>query len=458
MRCLVLLLVLLAACGPRTAGGVAVPAPVTTDMQPAVQRFLESERESVFTASGSAGAWGRYGMALHAHELLDDALVCYRAAAGLAPTNGRWPYLEGVVLERSGAPAAEVLARYDAAAKVDARYPPLHFRRGEILAQEGRLQEACEAFGRAIELDPRLAAAHRGRGQAFLGLDRVTDALADLEEAERLSPGDPAVAAALSQAFGRLGDRERAAQAAERSRAATGQIVLPDPHLFAVEGLSRSAEACLERGLAALAAGKPEQARENLAITVEARPDDGRAREALGRALMALGEPQAAYDELARATQILGTGVDRHRLMARCQLALGKANFAGLLLERALELDPADAALLGERALCYAQDEQFEQADATFAEARRLGELPPELLITWGDVARTFERFDEAREHYLEADRQKPGNADVLYGLGLAEEGMGLIGSAKERYRAVLMRQSSHPAGERLAALEDAGK
>jgi tetratricopeptide (TPR) repeat protein len=398
-----LLLALVVACKPGLAGGVSVPAPVTEDLHPAVRRFLEAERENVFSAPDRAAVWGRYGMALHAHGLLDDALPCYRQAAVLAPISARWPYLEGLVLERLGAPASEVLERLDASARLDARYPLVHLRRGALLAREGRRQEALEAFDAAVALDGSLAA--------------VTEAVAQ-------GAGNP--------------------------------VTVPDPLLTLVEDLSHTPEKCLERGLAAVAGGRAGEAREDLEIAVAEFPDDGRAHEGLGFALLSLGEHAAALEELMRATHILGTGVERHRAMARCHIALGKPEFAGLLLERAIELDPQDASLLGERARCHATEGNLEKAYHSFAAAGELGELPPDLLMAWGTVAWELEHLEEAREHYLKAEELVPGNLEVLYGLGLIEEELGLLDSASERYRAVLMRQTDHPAGQRLAAIEDA--
>ena len=65
--------------------------------------------------------------------------------------------------------------------------------RGKQAAGAGQHQQAAAAYGEALELDPGYAAAHFGRGQAWLRLGRRAAAVKDLEHAVELdmNPGRP---------------------------------------------------------------------------------------------------------------------------------------------------------------------------------------------------------------------------------------------------------------------------
>src|SRR6185437_2265581 len=71
------------------------------------------------------------------------------------------------------------------------------FARGEDFYQQGQqalekkeYDQAIACFTKAIQTNPRHAASHRGRGDAFLQKDQYDKALADLNEAIKLDPKD----------------------------------------------------------------------------------------------------------------------------------------------------------------------------------------------------------------------------------------------------------------------------
>ena len=62
-----------------------IPDPNTTVMQSRVAQRIGEARKQVIASPYSADAWGRFGEVCHTHVLLDEAAVCYRRAAELAP-------------------------------------------------------------------------------------------------------------------------------------------------------------------------------------------------------------------------------------------------------------------------------------------------------------------------------------------------------------------------------------
>jgi tetratricopeptide (TPR) repeat protein len=81
------------------------------------------------------------------------------------------------------------------AAEIDSRDVGLHVLRGAYLRARGRDDDAIAAFQRAVELLPTYALARAELGRSKIEVGLADEAVADIEEAIRLSPNDPYVGA-----------------------------------------------------------------------------------------------------------------------------------------------------------------------------------------------------------------------------------------------------------------------
>ena len=98
-------------CG-RRAAAPELPAVATERFAPAVREAIGKALEAAQSGPGDAGATGRLGMVLHAHQQYGPAAACYRRAEWMAPREPRWPYYLGVVeVEQGNASAAEAALR-----------------------------------------------------------------------------------------------------------------------------------------------------------------------------------------------------------------------------------------------------------------------------------------------------------------------------------------------------------
>ncbi len=181
---------------------------------------------------------GRYPDALAAaHEALaanprSYALHLRLGAADLA--GGRYADAEAVFRELviGGDPLAtsyvglaQVLLRTDRASEAVTELTAARERLGPnflvsyfeglALNRLNRRTEAVMAFREAIRLNPQSAEAHLGLGKTELALGQVTDAIAQLEEALHLSPGDLPTRRLLTQARFRLAKTNGAAASTE---------------------------------------------------------------------------------------------------------------------------------------------------------------------------------------------------------------------------------------------------
>jgi protein O-GlcNAc transferase len=86
---------------------------------------------------------------------------------------------------------SDALAVLDSVLAVAPHHAELWNNRGAILAALNRLDDACESFGRAVELKPDFVGAMGNRANALLGLGRYADAARDYERALTILPDMP---------------------------------------------------------------------------------------------------------------------------------------------------------------------------------------------------------------------------------------------------------------------------
>ena len=81
----------------------------------------------------------------------------------------------------------------------------------------GKRTEASNAFREAVRLNPMSSEAHLGLGKTELASGKVQEAIAELQEALSLAPGNVQARRLLSQAYRRVGDTKRAEEFATTS-------------------------------------------------------------------------------------------------------------------------------------------------------------------------------------------------------------------------------------------------
>src|SRR5271156_5720541 len=98
-------------------------------------------------------------------------------------------FREALTLHQQGRlPAAEQAYREILAVQPH-HFDALHLL-GVIFAQTGRQEAGAELIGRAIDLDPNIAAAHANRAKALNDIGRNEEAIAHCERAIAIDPRD----------------------------------------------------------------------------------------------------------------------------------------------------------------------------------------------------------------------------------------------------------------------------
>jgi len=116
--------------------------------------------------------------------------------------------------QKPDAAKAERLKKADAA-----------FRAGYAARQNGNLELSREKFAEVVKLAPQIAEGHEALGAVLLEMNRAPEAVAELEAAERLKPGDAGNEANLALGYAAAGEAAKAIphfEAAVRGRELAG--------------------------------------------------------------------------------------------------------------------------------------------------------------------------------------------------------------------------------------------
>jgi len=346
---------------------------------------------------------------------------------------------------------------------------PLDKARLAMLQLQAGNAEQALALANDLKNDPDGATAgHTLAGLAQIRLDRTEAAIAELEQALALSPGNRVAALALATQHQRAGDVERAESvlrnaldAAEDDSALLGRLV----QMLAQQARGGEAEALLRgmveerpddataRTLLArllLVSGRADDAVAVAEEAAELGPANPAVLETLGRARQETGQLEAAIGAFERLTELQPESSDAHFLLARSQLDDNRSEAGLESLERSVELSPNN----GQRRLLLARELAANDADRAQDVLAPLLDVgiedlrdAPEAIKTLavnahilaGQLATAQGRGDAAVRHIEKAFQLRETNR-VLLGLAEALSRAGRAEEAEEHVRAWLER------------------
>lgn len=110
--------------------------------------LIDAQQRVVRNPTGAS--WGALGELCMAHELLPQAMWCFKKASDDNPDKPRWIYLQGVIAEEVD--IAQAVEAYQHVAKLDSSSPSLYLRLGKVQARSGSFAEAENAYQTASKL------------------------------------------------------------------------------------------------------------------------------------------------------------------------------------------------------------------------------------------------------------------------------------------------------------------
>ena len=437
---------------------------------------LNANPDAAAAQLGRAEALSRLGR----HE---QALAILEQLAQADPLSEEIKYRRGLALFRSGA-ADRAAPIFEAAARAQPNDWRRHWRLGDALYVVRDWQGALRAYEAAVTTAQGAApmGLWRSRGDAFMAIDALADAIASYDSALRIDASDAP-------------SRLRRAQARRRAGDLTGAVQDLD-YLINNSTELASASVWVSRGEIALAQGDRRSALDAFENALSAAPDSPEALLGMARALVDQNRlPEAAQllETLSNVTQP-GDPANAAALFVRGQLRFARRDYAGAdeaytaaLRERprdpntfynralarigagdhrgaiadlteTITLRPEDADAfyaLGRTALAIGDSTTataaFDSAEAIYT--RRLsGDGPPPPYLSRGLALMALGRADGAIAEFDAALTAQPDNAEVIAWKTEALLRLGRPNAALETANALIQRRQDDPAGYLLAA------
>lgn len=215
------------------------------------------------------------------------ALVSFRRAADLTPTDGRPHYLEGRALELTGK-LPEAVEEYRSAAAMTPKDEPIRIALASALMKTGKFSEAEKQFRDALATNPDSAPAKLGIAESLLREQKLAEANDAYVAYLAQTPGDREARfnhAVVLENLDRTDDALAELDRADQDAAPGPQSLKLRGSILTQQKKWPEADAALTKAVAAL-------------------PDDAQAHAWLGRAKMELHDYAAARQEVRRALEL----------------------------------------------------------------------------------------------------------------------------------------------------------
>jgi tetratricopeptide (TPR) repeat protein len=337
-------------------------------------------------------------------------------------------------------------------------------RRARLLAVRGELERALEIYPRVVQAHADAPGLRAEYGYWLLAAGQPVRALAELERAQAMQPGDAKIALSVGTARARLGDLAGAERDLRRALAlrpgfgaagralgdvlrrggAFAEAVAVLQSAAAAGGNEERARTGVALGRALLGAGRRAEAERAFEQALGWAPAQAEVRVGIARAWLAGGSAPSppSPDDARRALQIIAPAAELapdlpqiHGTLGRALERTGDLDGAQAAYERALRLDPGYRYVRRRLLDLYLDQRDFARARV---HAERLLQEAPEVAehhLLAGLVASRDGRTEDGRRHYREAIRVAGGNyPEAYYNLGLLEKGAGRLEDAIAAY------------------------
>lgn len=363
-------------------------------VDPEVRSFLSRKQRAARASADSSSAIGELSMAYEMNGFTDAALVGYRHAASLAPTNFKWPYYEGLVLASFG-DYENALNAIQRAIAIDETYAPSWIWKGRWHLELNESNDATVAFGHAFDLGLNDAASV-GLAQVALRKDEAELALSYLQTFDQNDP-HPHVVRLVNSAQLRLGLAGQ--DSSSRRIEAVGQIGFPDrisAEKRAYE-ISISAELARFRNLLMRPDGRS-AAFEIVDSLYQKHPNNKRVVIAKAHRLRLEGDATKLRTLLSESIATWPTEINFILGLAELEIDAQNSMEALRLIETALALEPDNAWGLLQKGIAQAQQGEFENVVESLRHALLFDESA-EIHYYLGHAYAELADFSSARCH-----------------------------------------------------------
>jgi tetratricopeptide (TPR) repeat protein len=405
---------------------------------------FDAKRASL-TGEPLAEAYAQLGAAYARYRFFDAASVALENASLLAPNDGRWVYVRGLVarIQKQEAVAQNF---FELALRLDKEYLPIRMAVARAKLKNGDVEGARRLLAEYVASHTDQAAAYAFLGEIELRQKRYAEAITHAQRALALDPEATQVYATLADAQAGLGNAKAATEA--RSKAGTVAARLSDTLAEGLFGLSPAPRTTtdpttkdLAEAARLLGLGQYDGARRRLDDALKRQPN-----EATVLALYARVDAAAGNLAAAKSRAVSAVAADKDSALAHLShgVALemsGDDSAARRAYETAVRLDPK---LVEARALLGTLLMRTGRNEEAITQYRELVRLHP----------RNREHWMRLVAAYVVAGRCTAALRDVSEMLGLDDKNKFML----EVFVRLASTCPAASAKERLGALEYGGK
>lgn len=424
-RCLSIGLVVavLSGCFARKPELVPVPIPEANDLEPSVRAAMARARAQFDRiAQGSpkraelADAYGELAMTYQAQSLVPPAEAAYANARALAPDDKRWAYLLGH-LYNDASRVPEAIKQFEAALAIDGHDSPTLLSLAEAYLQHGEFDKARVMYRRLESDSHARAAALAGLGKVALAEHQYKEAVDDLEQALKLSPGATRLRQPLAMAYRELGDRSKAEENLRQFDPAGVDPGIVDPLADALGEKVAASRALVRRGQRAGRAGRFDLAEAAFRAAVEADPSNADAVANLGISLANLGRIGEAQQRLTQSLSMDDTNAVAHLSLGVVLDRQGLDQRAIEQYQAALDHDPLNLQALVYLADATMRTDHPQEAVALYRRALKLASDSVRMQLSLAMANVKAGHYDEARRVLETSLKARPDNPDLVNAL-----------------------------------------
>jgi len=375
-----------------------------------------------------------HGLALHQQGKLDDAERIYQAILRQHPSHFDALHLLGVIALQSGRieQAVQLIGK---AIELNGSVAAAHNNHAIALRELRRLEEALAGYERAIALQPDYAEAHVNRGIALRDLGRLEASVVSYDRAIALQPD-------YAAAYNNRGISQRDLGRFEEALADYDRAIALRPDF---------AEAHNNRGNLLLQLGRPEDALSTYDRAIALKPDYAEAHNSRGNALRDLERPAEAVLSYDRAIALQPDHAQAHNGRGIPLRSLGRLEEALVSCDRAIALQPDYARAHVNRGNALLDLGRPEEALSSYDRAIV---LRPDYAEAHGNRANALWHLghsEEALASYTSAIALQPDNAGLYFNRGELLHAEGRTDDAVACHEAGIAADPLHGAS-RLAA------
>jgi predicted O-linked N-acetylglucosamine transferase (SPINDLY family) len=293
-----------------------------------------------------------------------------------------------------------------------------YFKLGVALRQQGKIDQAVEAYRQSVAINPAYAEAHYNLGNALFGQNKLEEAVTAYRDAIRGKPDHAGAYCNLGIALKGLNKLDEAVAA----------------YLNAVKIRPDHAEAHSNLGNVLQIQGKFDESVAAYRQAIAIKPDNAEALFNLGNALLANGEFELAVPAYRRAAALKPGHAETHYNLGNALKKLGKNADATAAFLAAIDIRPDYTEAYSNLGNALVDVGQLDEAISVYRQAIGISPDAPEVHYNLGNALKDRASLEDAATSYRRAIELRPTYAEAFGNLGIVLMAQGKLDQAVAAY------------------------